>query len=98
MHYQNLEIGHGFAIPNIAKTEACHDRRTAVCHTRNCHNSCRWRSSCIPLAAAAGDLLVNAACHSPADCATHGTGAGHRCLGASAQLTSMKERDQKRTG
>src|SRR6267142_5739000 len=83
-HYQYLKIGPDGAIHEIVTTEACHDR-----HTRNRHTSCRCGCSCIPLAAAAGDLLADAACHGPPDCATHGTGARHRRLGAGVHLTSM---------
>jgi len=97
MHYQYLEIGHVCAIPGIATTEARHDRHTAVRHTRNRHTSCRCGSGYIPLAAPTGDLLADAACHGTPDCATHGTGARHRRLGAGFHLTSMKARDRKRT-
>jgi hypothetical protein len=98
MHYQYLEIGHDGAISEIAATEARHDRHTAVRHTRNRYASCCYRSGCIPLVAAAGDLLADAACHGPPDCATHGTGPRHLRLGAGVHLTSMKARDRKRTG
>src|SRR6266850_7181948 len=97
MHYQYLEIGHDCAISEIATTEARHDRHTAVHHTRNRHTSCCCGSGRIPLAAAAGDLLADAACYGPPDCATHGTDARLRRLGAGVQLTSMKARDRKRT-
>src|SRR5882724_6491883 len=97
MHYQYLKIGHDGAISEIATTEARHDRHTAVRHTRNRHASCRRGSGRIPLAAAAGDLLADAARHGPPDCTTHGTGARRRRLDASVQLTSMKARDRKRT-
>jgi hypothetical protein len=93
MHYQYLENGHDCAIPEIATTEACHDRHTAVRHTRNRHTSCRCGSGCISLAAAAGDLFADAACHGTPDCAAHRTGARDRRFGESVQLTSMKARD-----
>jgi len=53
---------------------------------------CCCGSGCIPLAAAAGDLLAAAACHARRIAPTHGTGARHRRLGASLHLTSMKAR------
>src|SRR6266403_3536652 len=98
MYYQYLEIGHDCAISEIATTEARHDRHTAVRHTRNRHASCCCRSGRIPLAAAAGDLLADAARHGPPDCTTHGTGTRHRRLSANVHLTSMKARDRKRAG
>src|SRR5207244_5810524 len=97
MYYQYLEIGHDAAIPEIATTEARHDRHTAVRHTRNCHTSCRCGSGRSPLAAPTSDLLADAARDGPPDCAMHGTGARHRRLGAGVHRTSMMARDRKRT-
>src|SRR6266481_3310587 len=89
MHYQYLEIGHDCAISKIATEEARHDRHTAVRHTSNRHTPCRWGGGCIPLAAAAGDLLADAACHRTPDCATHGTGARHHRIGAGLRGSSL---------